>query len=179
MKRNLILVLMSIFILSLSACQKPETEPTIIRDGRQVADLMDEHFIIILYSEKDSYSNEEEVNIWGTIQYIGLEGSIDISSAIPFAGFEVESDGINFISFMQYTLLQTTTLNKGEVYAFPLQKSGGFSVNDENADFWHNFYTDDRMLLPIGEYQLTFSTRFFIDNNTDIALSVDYQFEVH
>lgn len=53
MKRKLILV------LALFACQKGEIVPTIIRDGRQGAEIMDEHFIIIHYSEKDSYSDLE------------------------------------------------------------------------------------------------------------------------
>lgn len=61
---------------------------------------------------------------------------------------------------MQYTLLQTSTLKKGEIYTFPVQKSGGFCVDDKNVDFWYDFYTEERMLLTIGEYQLTFSTAF-------------------
>ncbi len=178
MKRKTLLVLMILFVLSLSSCQKEKIDPTIIREGRQVAESFDDNFIIILYCEKDSLSDIEEVNIWGTIQYIGSEDSIDIYSGEPYAGFDVESEGVKFISFMRLTLLKTTTLKKGEVYEFPLQKSGGFSEDAEDADFWRDFYTEEKMLFPIGEYQVTFYTDFYTDNDSDIGLSVEYQFEV-
>ncbi|MBN2605141.1 MAG: hypothetical protein JXR62_04870 [Bacilli bacterium] len=178
MKRKTYLILMLFLFLTLSSCQKEEAIPTIIREGRQVAESFDDNFIIILYSEKDSYSNLEEVNLWGTIQYIGSEDSIDIYSGEPYAGFDVESEGVMFISFFRLTLLKTTTLNKGEVYEFPLRKSGGFSEDAEDADFWRDFYTEERMLFPIGEYQVTFYTDFYTDNDTDITLSTEYQFEV-
>ena len=178
MKRNMLLILMLLFVFTLSSCQKEEFAPTIIREGRQVAEAVDDNFIIILYSEKDSVIDTEEVNIWGTIQYIGSEDSIDIYSGEPYAGFDVESEGVNFISFMRLTLLQTTTLQKGEVYEFPLIKSGGFSEDDEDADFWRGFYTEERMLFPIGEYQVRFYTHFYTDNDSDFSLSVEYQFEV-
>lgn len=179
MKRKMLLSLMVLFVLTLSSCQKEEIVPVIIREGRQVAESFDDNFIIILYSDKDSYSETEEVNIWGTIQYIGSKNSIDIYSGIPFAGFDVESDGVQFISNFVLTVLKTTTLEKGEVYEFPLHKSGGFSEDAEDADFWRDFYMEERMLFPVGEYQLIFSTGFRTDDDPDFHLYVEYQFEVN
>ena len=176
--KRLIMLIMLFIVLSLSACEEEEIEPIIIREGRQVAESFDDSFRIILYSEKDIYSDIEEVIIWGTIEYIGLEDSIDIHSGAPYMGFDVESEGVPFIQNLVLTLLMTTTLEKGEVHEFPLTKSGGFSEDDEDADFWREFYTEERMIFPKGEYQLTFSTGFYIDTRSDYHISIQYQFEV-
>jgi hypothetical protein len=178
MKRKLILVGMLLLVFTLFSCQKDNNAPIIAREGRQVAETSDENFKIILYSEKDSYSDIEEVDIWATIEYIGSEDSIDIYSGEPYAGFTVISDDVSFITNGFYTLLKTTTLHKGDVHEFPLRKAGGFSENDEDADFWREFYSEEKMFFPIGIYQLTFSTNFSTDDSVDFQLSVEYQFEV-
>jgi hypothetical protein len=112
MKRKLILVGMLLLVFTLFSCQKDNNAPIIAREGRQVAETSDENFKIILYSEKDSYSDIEEVDIWATIEYIGSEDSIDIYSGEPYAGFTVISDDVSFITNGFYTLLKTTTLHK-------------------------------------------------------------------
>ena len=40
-------------------------------------------------------------------------------------------------------------------------KSGGFSGDDPNADFWHNFFADPELHLPPGEWLLTAEARFY------------------
>lgn len=109
---------------------------------------------------------------------MGSEDSIDIYSGEPYAGFTVESDDVTFISAMFLRLLKTTTLQKGDVHEFPLRKAGGYSEDAEDADFWREFYSEEKMLFPIGEYQLTFFTDFYTDDSSDFQLSVQYQFEV-
>ena len=177
MKRLVILIMLFI-VVSLSACEEEEIAPIITRQGRQVVESFDDNFMIILYSEKDIYSDIEEVNIWGTIEYTGPEDSIDIHSGIPYMGFDVESEGVSFIQNLVLTVLKTTTLEKGVVHEFPLIKSGGFSEDDEDADFWRDFYNEERMIFPIGEYQLSFFTGFYIDTRSDYHNSIQYQFEV-
>ena len=177
MKRLVILIMLFI-VVSLSACEEEEIAPIITTQGRQVAESFDDNFRIILYSEKDIYGDTEEINIWGTLEYIGPEDSIDIHSGDPYIGFNVESEGVYFIQSLVFTILMTTTLEKGVVHEFPLRKSGGFGEDDEDADFWRDFYTEERMLFPIGEYQLTFSSGFDIDTDSYYHLGVQYQFEV-
>ena len=178
MKTKLLLVVMLLFVFTLASCQKEDNASNLPRDGRQVVETSDENFRIILYSEKDVYSETEEVDIWATIEYIGSEDTIDIYSGEPYAGYIVESDGVTFISNLAYNLLKTTTLEKGIIYEFPLKKVGGFSNDAEDADFWRDFYSEEKMLFPIGEYQLTYITDFYTDDFIDFQLSVEYQFEV-
>lgn len=178
MKRKLLMIVMLLFVFTLSSCQKEDNTPTLAREGRQVVETSDENFRIILYSEKDVYSEMEEVDIWATIEYIGSEDTIDIYSGEPYAGYIVESDGITFISSLAYNLLKTTTLEKGIIYEFSLKKVGGFSNDAGDADFWRDFYSEEKMLFPIGEYQLTFLTDFYTDDSVDFQLCVEYQFEV-
>jgi hypothetical protein len=179
MKRSLFLIAILFFVFTLSSCQKEVSTPITAREGRQVAETSDDNFRIILYSEKDVYTDTEEVDIWATIEYIGSEDSIDIYSGEPYAGFTVESDGVTFISTLFLTLLKTTTIQKGDVHEFPLRKAGGFSEDDEDADFWRDFYSEEKMLFPKGEYQLTFFTGFYIKTRSDYQLSTEYQFEVN
>lgn len=56
MKRLVILIMLFI-VVSLSACEKENITPIITRQGRQVAESFDDNFRIILYSEKDIYSD--------------------------------------------------------------------------------------------------------------------------
>lgn len=176
--KNFVTLLMIFIVISLTACEKEESAPIITTKGSQVVESIDDNFRIILYSEKDTYSETEEVNIWGTIEYIGTEDSIDIYSGIPYMGFDVESEGVAFIQNIVATVLMTTTLEKGVVNEFPLVKTGGFSEDDEDADFWRDFYNEERMLFPKGEYQLVFSTGFYIDTRSDYHSSIQYEFEV-
>jgi len=176
--KNFVILIMLFIVVSLSACEEEETAPITTRQGRQVAESVDDTFMIILYSEKDIYSDIEEIDIWGTIEYIGPKDSIDIHSGIPYMGFDVESEGVPFIQNLVLTILKTTTLKKGEVHDFPLRKSGGFSEDGEDADFWRDFYNEERMLFPIGEYQLSFYSGFYIDTRSDYHISIQYQFEV-
>ena len=169
---------MLFLVFTLSSCQKENNASIIAREGRQVAETSDENFKIILYSEKDVYNETEEVDIWATIEYIGSGDTIDIYSGEPYAGYIVESDGVTFISNLAYKLLKSTTLEKGTIYEFPLKKVGGFSNDAEDADFWRDFYSEEKMLFPTGEYQLTFLTDFYTDDSVDFQLSVEYQFEV-
>jgi hypothetical protein len=178
MNRKLLLIVMLLFVFTLSSCQKEDDVTILPREGRQVVETSDENFKIILYSEKDSYTDTEEVDIWATIEYIGSEDSVDIYSGEPYAGFTVISDDVSFITNGFYPLLKTTTLQKGDVHEFPLRKAGGYSEDDEDADFWREFYSEEKMLFPIGEYQLTFLTDFYTDDSVDFQLSVEYQFEV-
>lgn len=179
MKRNFLLIAMLFVVFTLSSCRKGDNVPIIAREGRQVAETSDENFRIILYSEKDVYSETEEVDIWATIEYIGSEDTIDIYSGEPYAGFTVTSGDTTFISTSFYNVLKTTTLRKGDVHEFPLRKAGGFSEDDEDADFWREFYSEEEMLFPVGEYQLTFATIFYTEDSSDFSLSVEYQFEVN
>jgi len=176
--RRFYLVLMLVIVITLSACSNDQSNKVVLREGRQVAETTDEYFKMVLYSENDVYEKTEEVDIWGTIEYIGEEDSIDIHSGSPYYGFTVESEGVRFITNNVLTLLQTTTLDKGVIYEFPLLKFGGYSEDDENADFWRNFYSEEKMLFPIGVYNLVFSTEFYIETGKEYELSIQYNFEV-
>lgn len=177
--KRIFLLTMFVFVLSLSSCEKEDTDPIIAKQGRQVAQFEDFDFRITLYSEKDVYTDTEELDIWGTLEYIGSEDSIDIYSGDPYMVYIVESDGVQFIGDLVLTLLMTTTIDKDVIYEFPLRKAGSFSQDDADADFWRDFYSEEKMLFPKGEYQLTFSTRFYTDDNADIDLSLNYQFDVN
>lgn len=177
-RKTMVFVLLMFLSMLMVSCEQEEIVPLESSGLPKVTESFDDYFRIVLYSEKDVYNEAEEVKIWGTLEYIGKKDSIEIKSGSPYIGYTVESDGIEYISFMRLTLLMTTTLEKGEIYEFPLIKSGGFSEDAEDADFWRDFYNEEKMLFPTGVYQLTFSTSFTIDAVSDYHLSSQYEFEV-
>ena len=93
-------------------------------------------------------------------------------------GYSVESEGTVFIERMVLTILITTVLEKGVVNEFPLVKTGGFSEDDADADFWRTFYSEEKIVFPEGKYELAFSTGFYINTGTDYQASLHYNFEV-
>ena len=177
MLRVIRLTVVLLFPLMLLSCSVENDNPD-LREGRQVTDKQDDNFHIILYSNKDIYHFDEEVVIWATIEYVGPENNITIYSGEPIGGFYVVSDGVSYISYSYYPMLKTTVLSKGDILEIPMEKSGGFSETDEDADYWREFYNEERMLFPIGEYNVVFSTNFYTDTDPDIDLEVEYQFIV-
>lgn len=177
MLRVVRLALVLLFSLTLLSCRVENNTPDLY-EGRQVAEKLDDNFHVILYSNKDIYHVDEEIAIWATIEYIGPENNITIYSDEPIGGFNVVSDGVSYISNSYYPMLKTTVLNKGDILEFPMEKSGGFSETDEDTDYWREFYNEEKMLFPIGEYNVVFSTNFYTDTDSDIDLEVEYQFIV-
>ena len=124
-------------------------------------------FIMTLNSDKKSYSTTDIVTMWGTLEYVGDNDSIEIWSSCPFMLFTI-AGGKVFGSGMGGSVvdvLVSSTLEKGRVYHFDYQKSGGWSADDPNASFWESFFSEEELLLPVGEYTITLSGSFGFTEN--------------
>ena len=112
-------------------------------------------FIMTLNSDKKVYKTTDIINIWGTLEYIGDNDTIEIWHGCPFMLFSV-SDGNKYdLGGMTIDILTTSVLQKNRVYHFEYQKSGGYSADAPDAEYWRNFFSEPDLLLPVGEYTVT------------------------
>ena len=119
-------------------------------------------FVMTLNSDRDTYSSEDIIIIWGTLEYVGDNDSIEIWSSCPFMLFTI-AGGDKFGSGMGGSVvdvLVSSVLEKGRVYHFDYQKSGGWIGEDPNAEYWENFFSTKDLFLTEGEYSITLSGGF-------------------
>jgi len=138
-------------------------------------------FIMTLNSDKNAYSTADIINIWGTLEYIGDNETISIWSGCPFMLFSIsggfdEYDFDSALGSFQNDVLISSTLEKGRVYHFDYIKSGGWDGDSPDADFWQNFFSDEDLILPKGDYTIALTGAFGLTENvveSDIGLKAE------
>jgi hypothetical protein len=129
-------------------------QPTAIIGANSVTQTTD-NFVMTLNSDKGIYTTSDIINIWGTLEYIGESDTIEIWHGCPFMLFSI-SDGNDFnIEGWVVDILASSVLQRGRVYHFEYQKSGFWSADDPDAEFWENFFNEPDLKLPPGEYTIT------------------------
>ena len=153
MNRKKYLIISIIFFITLITfigCGEKKKEITPITEN-----MKDEIFDIKLYVDKYEYTEEEIINSYATLEYIGEEDSITIYSADPLVGFALKDDKYFDGLYMSNDILMTTTIKKGEILRFDFSKSGGWSAEDPHADFYEKFYSEKELILPAGTYEIS------------------------
>ena len=121
-------------------------------------------FIMTLNSDRHTYSTADVISIWGTLAYVGDYDRIEIWHGCPFMIFSISGgDELDFgmaLGGAVSEILVSSVLERGIVYHFVYQKSGGWSADDPNAAFWEAFFSEADLLLPVGEYVITLSGGF-------------------
>jgi hypothetical protein len=122
-------------------------------------------FELNLYSDKQKYKTTDKIKIWATLKYIGQDSQIKIWHSNPYISFTI-TDGKKFnTGGFSDDILTTTILVKDKLYRFDYTKSGGFSADDSNADYWKKFYQEKDLHLPEGEYTVKVGGAFFLNEN--------------
>jgi len=123
-------------------------------------DCSNNYFEMRLFSDKKEYRTNEKIRLWATLEYIGNKDSIQIWHGGGFMLFYI-TDGEDFNLEPIITLpLLSTTLERGRVYAFDYYKSGGWGTDDPKADFWEQFFKEQDLFLPQGNYTITLRGAF-------------------
>ncbi len=115
----------------------------------------DELFKLILYLDKDRYAADEVINCYATLEYIGEEDSITVYSGDPLVGFGIKDDKYFEGGYSVHTILMNTTFLKGQSTEYQFVKSGGWSGDDPNKEFYETFYSEPELILPAGEYEIS------------------------
>jgi len=113
-------------------------------------------FIMTLNADRHTYSTTDVISIWGTLEYVGDSECILIWHGCPFMIFYISGgdfgDGFGgFRSLVSFS----NVLNRGRAYHFDFQKSGVWSADDPNADFFEGLFAAEELILPAGNYTIT------------------------
>jgi hypothetical protein len=130
--------------------------------GSQRTDVAnDSVFELRIHIDKDEYTAWEAVPCYATLEYVGGADSITINSSDPLVYFTVKGSVFKG-DYAVNDVLVATTFAKGEPVRFEFAKSGGYSENDRNAEFWKSWFADPELKLPAGDYTIsaTLSGRF-------------------
>ncbi len=129
------------------------------------ASTKDELFQLAIYLDKDTYSPEENIFCYATLEYIGEKDSITVYSGDPLIGFGIKDDKLFQGGYGVDTILMQTTFRKGQVVKYDFVKSGGWSGDDPNAKFYEEFYKDPNLILPAGEYEISAEINCSLDQD--------------
>lgn len=160
-KRNIFISLIfCITLITFIACGEKKEESTSITES-----MKDEIFQLKLYIDKHQYTKDEIINCYATLEYIGEEDSITIYHGDPLVGFALKDEKYFDGSYGQHTILLSTTIKKGEILRFDFSKSGGWSGDDPNADFYQEFFSEKELFLPEGTYEVSATIECSFDND--------------
>jgi hypothetical protein len=123
----------------------------------------DEMFELKLYVDKDIYKEDEIINCYSTLEYIGKEEDITVYSSDPLVGFSLKDDKYFDGGYAVNDELITTTFKKGETVRYDYMKSGGWTADDPNADFYQEFFSERNLILPSGLYEISATINCSLD----------------
>lgn len=138
----------------------------------------DENFSVKTYIEKLKFQEAEEISLYSTIEYIGPKDSVEIWSGDPYFQHMIYKNGEIFNGGFTEQILKKTELEKGEIYTIPFSKNGGFDENDPDAEFWRDFYSEEELRLPRGEYIFSAITDFTLDKEQKERVALKTEFPV-
>ncbi|MDG5788622.1 hypothetical protein QA612_14155 [Evansella sp. AB-P1] len=175
-------VAIALGILFLSGCNTETTENTDVDryDVEQTTDeTIEDEFIFRLVSEKEEYSEGEEVKLYGEIEYVGEEGAVEILHSSSEIIFNLEEKVREYnIGFAVNDVGNITTLQQGVPYREEYAKSGGFAVDRDPQDyirFMQDFLS--REDFPTGYYIVNGVADFYLEDSTGVQEKKHYQIE--
>ncbi|OEH86973.1 hypothetical protein BHU72_01570 [Desulfuribacillus stibiiarsenatis] len=149
-----------------------------IKEGYHLFTNKDENFIVNTYISKLSFEENEEIDIFSTLEYIGKKKSVQIwSVGHSYFNHNIFDGSINYHKNIVLTILTTTRLIKGETYILPFIKEGSYT-DDPKDEFWKKYYTEKELKLPSGNYTFTASTGFSLDEDLKEHVNLENKFKV-
>lgn len=115
----------------------------------------DDLFKLEMYMEKDTYRSGVPIDCYATLEYVGENNSITVYSSFPLLYFTIKDDTLFKEDSFVHDDLVTTTFTKGQTTKYDYSKSGSWSDDDPNADFYKKFYSEKELILPPGTYEIT------------------------
>jgi hypothetical protein len=146
-------------ILGLAACAPAPGGDA----GGSAATVTGGDFVLTITADKSVYQADEVIACEARLKYTGTEETTVYSSS-PLVAFGIEG-GLFDGGFAREDMLMRTAFAPGEEQTLPFQKSGGWSADDPNADYYEAFYADSALVLPPGEYTLSAVMEYATDEN--------------
>ncbi|EGA91157.1 hypothetical protein GPDM_01320 [Planococcus donghaensis MPA1U2] len=128
------------------------------------AETTKDDFTYRLVTEKEQYTEGDNVEVYAELEYTGELESIEISHAASPFYFLIYEETRNYsVEYAMNEPLLITVLTKGEPLTEYYAGSGGYSTEDEDAyiEFVQNVSDNN---FPIGYYKVSGYADFFIEN---------------
>ncbi|MBD2869274.1 hypothetical protein [Paenibacillus arenilitoris] len=125
----------------------------------------DELFELKLNIGKTTFSANEPISYSASLTYIGDGDSFTVWGSHTIVAFRI-TNGLDFdMEGASTSELAATKLLKNKTVLYPFVKSGGYSHDDPNADFWRQFYSRKELVLPQGNYLIEAVCVFSLDES--------------
>jgi len=157
-KRLMMILMAGLLVFSLAACT---TAPGEVEETNAAATVVDGDFTLTITTDNSVYPADEVITCEALLQYTGDE-DITVYSSDPLVAFGIEG-GLFDGGFARNDVLMSTAFAPGEEKVLPFQKSGGWSADDPNADYYEAFYADNTLVLPPGDYTLSAVMDYSLD----------------
>lgn len=164
-------------VIVLAGCSQTQVQE--VKDpGYQIFTAEDENFQVKTYINKLEFEENEEINIYSTIEYVGENNSISVWSGEPYFHHLIHNGEEYINDDTIETILKETVLKKGDIHTIPFSKSGGYSQDDPKAEFWKQYFSEKELKLPKGDYTFTAKTGFFLDMDQQESITLKTEFVV-
>jgi len=158
--KKFIYFILIVMIAAAAGCSQSivETEETSIGASTNNSD-----FNLSIWTDKSIYSTDEPIECSASLEYIG-ESDLTVFHSDPLIVFYIQGGNFNGEWARQDSLNRTEFTCQEEI-VIPFEKSGGWSSDDPNAEFFQEFYSEDELFLPPGEYLLWTQIEYSTDEN--------------
>lgn len=184
MRKGLLSWCLMIIVVGLFAgcAQQPEKidEGNLESEYSSTNSMEDGMFRLSLYLANKQLWANEPIDIYSTLEFIGDTDTVTIWHGNPYIIYTLYDDqGVCYTNAIIQTVLESTTITKGDLMTFNFQKSGGWSTDDPNAEYWEAFYSDPELKLPKGKYTLSVGCAFGLsEEGQDYHSNIETEFEV-
>ena len=159
--RKIFVLLLLCVVLSMAACAPPMPEEPSQAEPIP-ASSSNEEFEITIYVDKDIYAENEAIECYAELKYLGDE-TITVYSGNPLLGFGVKDEVYFDGGYVTNDSLEHTQFVPGETVRAAFSKSGGYTSDDPLVEFYKEYYTDSEFVLPSGVYEISASIDYSLD----------------
>lgn len=191
MKRVLFVSSIITFVLLLVSCQPTDdfdqTQLEEYEVKQTIAETKEGDFVFRLSTEKEQYEENETIEVYGEIIYVGNEEEVSIGHSDSAILFSIEEKVRGYtIGYSVADIGRTTTIKKGASYRKKYKKSIFYNEETESKEyiaFAEEFMDGDG--FPPGYYVVNGVTDFFLspveddDEAKHIEIEAEIDFLVH
>ncbi|MFN2483478.1 MAG: hypothetical protein ABR509_00880 [Candidatus Limnocylindria bacterium] len=133
--------------------------------------------------DRERYVAGEPINAHAVLTYLGPDTVTLRGPGTGLIGFGVDQlDGPITIFSASTTDCAPHVLEAGRPMIQPFQKSGGFSPDDPNVEFFEAYFRDPVLRLPSGSWELVAGAGFYIGDcgpgDVQVSLTTSVRIEV-
>jgi hypothetical protein len=140
-------------VLALCAC----AGPTVFPDGLARDEAHEGDFRLVIESPRATWRSGEPIELAASLTYNGPQSELPLhgSGAGPIAFMVEEVDGTRKMEATWRLDCAPHPIRRGVPLAKVYAKSGGYTPDDPNVDFYRSFFDDPVFRLPPGRWRVT------------------------